>query len=48
MLELIPGGRSPDRVLDEVRSEIDRIPSFPVESEDPQINYSANQQATAP
>jgi HAE1 family hydrophobic/amphiphilic exporter-1 len=42
VLELIPGGRSPDRVLDEVRSEIDRIPSFPVESEDPQISLVTN------
>ena len=36
-LELVPGARSPDRVLDEVRSNIDRIPSFPDEAEDPQI-----------
>lgn len=36
-LELVPGARSPDRVLDEVRSNIDRIPSFPDEAEDPQV-----------
>ena len=42
VLELIPGGRLPDRVLDEVRSEIDRIPSFPLESEDPQISLVTN------
>ncbi len=42
VLELIPGGRSSDRVLDEVRSEVDRIPSFPVEAEDPQITLVTN------
>lgn len=42
MLELIPGGRLPERVLDEVRSEIDRIPSFPLESEDPSISLVTN------
>ena len=42
VLELIPGARSADRVLDEVRSEIDRIPSFPLEAEDPQISLVTN------
>ena len=42
MMELIPGGRAPDRVLDEVRSEIDRIPSFPLEAEDPRITLITN------
>ncbi|QDU57651.1 efflux RND transporter permease subunit [Aeoliella mucimassa] len=37
VLELETGGRSPDRVLDEVRSEVDRIPSFPLEAEEPEI-----------
>lgn len=37
VLELDTGVRSADRVLDEVRSEVDRIPSFPEESEDPEI-----------
>lgn len=37
VLELTTGGRSPDRILDEVRSEIDRIPSFPIEAEEPEI-----------
>ncbi len=37
VLELDADVRNPDRVLDEVRSEVDRIPSFPVESEDPEI-----------
>ncbi len=41
-LELIPGGRSPDRVLDEVRSEVDRIPSFPLEAEEHQITLVTN------
>lgn len=41
-LELIARGRSPDRVLDEVRSEVDRIPSFPNEAEDPQITLVTN------
>ncbi len=42
VLELIPGGRSPDRVLDEVRSEVDRIPSFPLEAEQHQISLVTN------
>ncbi|QDT09837.1 efflux RND transporter permease subunit [Planctomycetes bacterium K23_9] len=42
VLELIAGGRMPDRVLDEVRSEVDRIPSFPLEAEDPQITLVTN------
>ena len=42
VLELVPGGRSPDRVLDEVRSEVDRIPSFPVEAEQHQISLVTN------
>lgn len=42
VLELIAGGRMPDRILDEVRSEIDRIPSFPLEAEDPQISLVTN------
>ena len=42
VLELIPGGRSPDRVLDEVRSEVDRIPSFPVEADQHQISLVTN------
>lgn len=42
MLELVPGGRSSDRVLDEVRSEVDRIPSFPLEAEDPSITLVTN------
>ena len=37
ILELDADVKSPDRVLDEVRSEVDRIPSFPVEAEDPEI-----------
>ncbi len=36
-LQLVPGGRPSDRILDEVRSEIDRIPSFPLEAEEPQV-----------
>ncbi|MCC9602150.1 efflux RND transporter permease subunit [Stieleria sp. JC731] len=42
MLELIPGARPADRVLDEVRSEVDRIPSFPLEAEDPSISLVTN------
>lgn len=42
VLELIPGARSADRVLDEVRSEVDRIPSFPLEAEDPVITLVTN------
>ena len=42
ILELVPGGRLPDRVLDEVRSEVDRIPSFPLEAEDPQVTLVTN------
>lgn len=42
VLELITGGRSPDRVMDEVRSEVDRIPSFPLEAEEPQITLVTN------
>ena len=37
VIELTTKTRDPDRVLDEVRAEIDRIPSFPAESEDPEI-----------
>lgn len=37
IIELESNVRNPDRVLDEVRSEIDRIPSFPLEAEDPEI-----------
>lgn len=42
VLELMPGGRLPDRVLDEVRSEVERIPSFPLESEKAQITLATN------
>ncbi|MEO1528366.1 MAG: efflux RND transporter permease subunit [Planctomycetota bacterium] len=42
VLELAAGGRKPERVLDEVRSEVDRIPSFPLESEDPVITLVTN------
>ncbi|MCP4888937.1 MAG: efflux RND transporter permease subunit [Rubripirellula sp.] len=42
VLELFPDARSPDRVLDEVRGEVDRIPSFPLEAEDPQITLVTN------
>ncbi|MEM6690707.1 MAG: efflux RND transporter permease subunit [Planctomycetota bacterium] len=45
-LELVAGGRSPDRVLDEVRSNIDRIPSFPLEAEDPQISLLTRRRAS--
>ncbi|MDA8746513.1 efflux RND transporter permease subunit, partial [Rubripirellula amarantea] len=45
-LELVSGGRKPDRVLDEVRSEIDRIPSFPLEAEEPQITLLTNRRAS--
>ncbi|GAA4433536.1 efflux RND transporter permease subunit [Bremerella cremea] len=37
IIELETSVRNPDRVLDEVRSEIDRIPSFPEEAEDPEV-----------
>ncbi len=37
VLELDSDVKSPDRILDEVRAEIDRIPSFPEEAEDPEI-----------
>ncbi|MEM9367411.1 MAG: efflux RND transporter permease subunit [Planctomycetota bacterium] len=37
VLELVADGRDPDRVLDEVRGEVDRIPSFPQEAEDPEV-----------
>ena len=33
-LELIPGARNPDRVLDDVQSAVDRIPSLPAEAEE--------------
>ncbi len=46
ILELKPGVRSADRVLDEVRSEVDRIPSFPVEAEDPRISLATNRRAS--
>jgi hydrophobic/amphiphilic exporter-1 (mainly G- bacteria), HAE1 family len=46
MLELLPGAKSPDRVLDEVRSEVNRIPSFPVEAEDPQISLVTMRRAS--
>ena len=45
-LELNASGRNPDRVLDEVRSEIDRIPSFPLEAEEPQITLLTNRRAS--
>jgi hydrophobic/amphiphilic exporter-1 (mainly G- bacteria), HAE1 family len=38
VLEVASSVDNPDRVLDEVRSEVDRIPSFPVEAEDPEIS----------
>ena len=37
VLELNASVKDPDRVLDDVRSEVDRIPSFPLEAEDPEI-----------
>ncbi|MFN3152702.1 efflux RND transporter permease subunit [Bremerella sp.] len=37
VIELHSSVRNPDRVLDEVRSEIDRIPSFPAEAEDAEV-----------
>lgn len=40
-LELVPDGRSSDRVLDEVRSAVDQIPSFPLEAEEPRISIAA-------
>ena len=46
VLQLIAGGRSADRVLDEVRSEVDRIPSFPLEAEDPQISLVTNRRGS--
>lgn len=45
-LELVPGARSPDRVLDEVRSGVDRIPSFPLEAEDPQVSLVTNRRGS--
>jgi multidrug efflux pump subunit AcrB len=45
-LELTPGGRSPDRILDEVQSEVDRIPSFPLEAEEPQISVDSRRRAS--
>ncbi len=35
--ELESNVRDPQRVLNEIRSEIDRIPSFPLDAEDPQV-----------
>ena len=46
VLQLIPGGRSPDRVLDEVRSSVDRIPSFPLEAEDAQVTLVTNRRGS--
>jgi hydrophobic/amphiphilic exporter-1 (mainly G- bacteria), HAE1 family len=37
VLELLSSVDDPARVLDDVRSEVDRIPSFPVEAEDPEV-----------
>jgi len=37
IIELQSSVTNPDRVVDEIRSEVDRIPSFPQESEDPEI-----------
>lgn len=37
VIELESSVLNPDRVLDEVRSEIDRIPSFPAEAEDAEV-----------
>jgi HAE1 family hydrophobic/amphiphilic exporter-1 len=37
VIELLSSVDSSERVLDEVRSEIDRIPSFPAEAEDPEV-----------
>ncbi|WP_372897490.1 efflux RND transporter permease subunit [Stieleria sp.] len=42
LMELVPGARSPDRILDEVRSGVDRIPSFPLEAEDPVVTLVTN------
>ncbi len=46
VLQLVVGGRAPSRVLDEVRSEIDRIPSFPLETEDPRITLVTNRRGS--
>lgn len=45
VLEL-SGSRSSDRVLDEIRSAVDRIPSFPLEAEDPQVTLITNRRAS--
>lgn len=37
ILELLTGGPDPQRVLDEVRSEVERIPSFPELAEKPEV-----------
>ena len=37
ILELYSDVRDPQRVLNEVRAEVDRIPSFPLLAEDPEI-----------
>ena len=44
IIELNAQVRSPDRVLDEVRSEVDRIPSFPEVAEDPEIRRVTTRQ----
>lgn len=45
-LELIPDGRSPDRVLEKVRSAIDRITTFPLDAEEPQIAIDTRRRAS--
>ena len=38
VIELQTSVDNPDQVLDEIRSEVDRIPSFPVEAEDAEVS----------
>jgi multidrug efflux pump subunit AcrB len=45
VIELL-AGRSPDRVLDKVRSGIDRIPSFPLEAEKHEVQLVTNRRAS--
>ena len=48
VIELLSTVREPEVLLNDVRSEIDRIPSFPLEAEDPQIILVTNRRRVDP
>ena len=45
-LELVSGARDPARVLDDVQSAVDRIPSFPLEAEEVTVTLATRRRAS--